>query len=158
VVGEYRGTVLLADGTDLRAYHDSAESAQWSLPLQDYDWDPETLHSWDTAGPEGGAAALVGGESQERVLIDLETGEPIAAGVRDAAYETTSGTWITLGEELTGYDAAGEQLFSNSQAQDLQLEGTGGVLVYLRTAEGQLQAHNAVTGDIAEAYDPDGDG
>src|SRR5699024_5761304 len=81
VVGEYRGTGPLADGTDLRAYHDSAESAQWSLPLQDYDWDPETLHSWDTAGPEGGAAALVGGESQERVLIDLEPGEPIAEGV-----------------------------------------------------------------------------
>lgn len=158
VVGEYHGTVLLADDTHLRAYHQGAESAVWSLPLQDYGWEAETLHSWDTAGPEGGDAALVGGESDDRVLIDLETGEPIAEEVRDAAYEATSGTWIALGDELSGYDDAGDQLFSNSEAGGLQLEGTGGVMVYLRTTEGQLRAHNAVTGDIAEAYDPDGEG
>ncbi|MGO1549187.1 MAG: hypothetical protein ACTHWO_05140 [Nesterenkonia sp.] len=158
VVGEYRGVVLLADDTHLHAYHHGAETADWSLPLQDYGWEADTLHSWDTAGPEGGDAALVGGESDDRVLIDLETGDPIAEDVRDAAYEATSGTWIALGDELTGYDDAGEQLFSNSEAQSLQLEGTGGVMVYLRTAEGQLQVHNAVTGDIAEAYDPDGEG
>src|SRR5699024_7207802 len=99
-----------------------------------------------------------GTEAEERVLIDLETGDPIAEDVREAAFETTSGTWITLGEELTGYDDAGDQLFSNSEAQSLQLEGTGGVMVYLRTEEGHVQAHNAVTGDIAEAYDPDGAG
>lgn len=158
VVGEYRGTVLLADDTHLHAYRHDAETADWSLPLQEYGWEAEALHSWDTAGPGGGAAALVGGESEERVLIDLETGDPIAEDVRDAAFEATSGTWIALGDELTGYDDAGERLFSNSEAQSLQLEGTGGVLVYLRTAQGQLQAHNAVSGDIAEAYDPDGEG
>ena len=158
VVGEYHGTILLADATHLHAHRHGAETPQWSLPLENHGWEAEALHSWDTTGPESGRAALVGEEPDQRVLIDLETGEPMAEGVRDASYEPTSGTWITLGEELSGYGAADEQLFSNSEAESLQLEGVGGVMVYLRTEEGQLQAHNAVSGDIAEAYDPAGEG
>lgn len=158
VIGEYLGTGLLVDGTELVAISGSGDTVDWSIPLEQFDWDPESVFSQEPTGVVTQPAAMVGAEADELALIDLETGEPIAEGLHDAAYDPATGGWITLGEEFRGYDESGTELFSRAEGEGLRLEGAGAVMVYLRTAENQLQVHNAVTGDIAQGYDPADEG
>ena len=158
VIGEYHGTVLIADDTALHAYQGNADTPEWSLSLGEGGWDAETLFSQGATSIAPLSAALIGIEADDLSLIDLETGDPIAEGLRDAAQEPTTGTWITLGEDFAAYDETGQQLFSRDEGEDMQLESAGAVIAYLRTEAGQVQAHNAITGDIAQAYDPAGEG
>lgn len=158
VIGEYHGTVLIADDTALHAYQGNADTPEWSLSLGEDGWDAETLFSQGATSIAPLSAALIGIEADDLSLIDLETGDPIAEGLRDAAQEPTTGTWITLGEDFAAYDETGQQLFSRDEGEDMQLESAGAVIAYLRTEAGQVQAHNAITGDIAQAYDPAGEG
>lgn len=159
MIGEYHGTTLVAEDDEVQAYSTPDQDHLWSLPLADLGWPSEQIYSADSTNPGSLTAALIGPETDDQTLVELDTGEIIAEELREAAQDPTTGTWITLGGELAGYDETGEQLFTNPDAEDLQtIEGVGGVMVYLRTADDRIQVHNVVSGDIAQAYDPEGQG
>lgn len=158
VLGEYQGTVLLADQTHLHAYRHGADSPEWSLDLATPGWEAEEVFSDGAVGPAPLSAALVGTDPDDLDLLDLQTGEPIVEGVREASQDPQTGTWITLGEDFSGHSESGEQLFTRAEGQSLQLQSTAAVMAFLRTEQGGVQVHNVVTGDIAQAYDPDGEG
>ncbi|WP_300345799.1 hypothetical protein [Nesterenkonia sp.] len=159
VIGEYHGTVLVAEDEQIHAYSSPAQDLEWSLSLSDNGWPRDQVYGADSTNSGFLTGALIGVEADNQTLVDLTTGEIIANDLRDAAQDPTTGTWIALGEDLAGYDETGEQIFTNPDAEDLQtIEGIGGVMVYLRTSDGRIQVHNVVSGDVAQAYDPEGQG
>lgn len=158
VVGEYFGTALYVKDSELAATFPQSEQPQWNIALQQFDWSADAVKGQVATGIENPPAALVGHGPGEMVLIELETGDIISEELHDAVYEPVTGGWVTLGEQLTGYDEFGTELFSRSEGEGLRVEAAGAVMVYLRTAEEQLQVHNAFTGDIAQAYDPTEEG
>lgn len=155
VIGEYHGTILVSDDGEIRAYTTPDQDHPWSLRLTDLGWPSEQIYSADSTNPGSLTAALIGPETDRQALVDLGTGEIIADELRDAVQDPTSGTWITLGEDLSGYDESGEQIFTAPDAEDLRIEGVGGVLVYLGTTDDRIQVHNVISGDVAQAYDPE---
>src|SRR5699024_10394673 len=161
ILGEFHGTILIVHEDQVQAY-DSAELAEaglqadpiWTLEPTDYDWDLQSLSAASpvtTADPRSGAA-LIGTDDTNRALIDLQTGDAIATGVADAGQDPSSQTWVTVGEALAGYDAQGQQLYEEPHT-DLEFVGVGGAMAYMENADGDMQAHNGVTGDIGRAYD-----
>jgi hypothetical protein len=55
---------------------------------------------------------------------------------------------------LTGYDPAGQKLYEEPHG-DLTFRGVGAALAYLENSDGDLAAHNVVTGKLGRAYDPE---
>lgn len=166
ILGEFHGTILVAHDAEVQAY-DSADLAEmglqaeplWSIDPTDQDWDVQELTATlpvTTANPRSGAV-LIGTDDTNRALIDLQDGDAVATQIADAGQDPSSQTWVTVGEALAGYDAQGQQLYEAPQT-DLELVGVGGALAYMKNAEGDMQAHNVVTGDIGRAYDTEATG
>lgn len=157
VPGPHHGTVLVVEDEELRGYMAGADEPEWSVPLSEFGWQGENLEA--TSGKNAGevTAMLIGSSAEDRALIDLASGEVITDGLSQAARAATSGTWVTLGEQLQGFDEVGNELFSLADASELTIETVGGVLAYLQQGE-QLVTYNAVTGDPAQPYDLDSSG
>lgn len=157
VLGEHHGTVLVADTDELRGFTAGEEDSEWSLSLSDFGWRGDSLRA--TAGQNSGrvTALLVGPSAEDRALIDLQRGQALAENLRDAGQDPTSGTWVALGEDMTGIDPEGGEAFTTDLGEDMSIEIVGGVLAYLRGTD-QMHIYNAVTGDQAHAYQPDGQG
>lgn len=166
VLGEFHGTVLLVQDDQVQAHSaaDLAETGidatpQWTIDAADYGWQPEQLTAATpatVADPDHGAA-LIGTDNQDQALIDLTDGEVLAEQLADAGQDPSSGTWVTLGHQLVGYDTDGRQLYAHPN-DDLDFAGVGAAMAYLKNADGDLEAHNVVTGDIGRAYRPDDTG
>lgn len=158
IVGEYRGTVLTAEDGRLQARRAAESGTLWNVELSELGWGAGTVDGRRSATPDAQTAALIGVASDDAALIDLDSGDVIADDLRDAAEDPTSGTWITLGEDLAGYDSSGRRLFTHADASGLEIAGIGGVLVYLRSDQDRLQIHNVTTGAVGSAYDAEEEG
>lgn len=167
IVGEYGGTVLLVQQGQLQAHgadalRDSTEESEPVWTLDAAELGGNTTDAAEVVSPDAGStaplsAALVGTSSADLSLIDVETGGIIAEGLRDAAQGPSSGTWVTLGDQLAGYDASGAQLYAEP-AESLEFAGIGAAMAYFRNDGGEIEPHNVVTGEIGRAYDPAGTG
>jgi len=157
VLGEYRGTVLTLEGSELvaTATHDGAE--RWRVETAVHGWDPEAVEAATDPAPAPGTARLRTGEASE-ALVDLTDGSVLADGFTDVGVDTALDVAVSVDDaELRGTGADGEALWTASTGQETTVEGVSGALAYLRVGE-SLRVHNAVTGKVAEAYDPDGTG
>ncbi|WP_256840245.1 hypothetical protein [Ornithinimicrobium faecis] len=117
------------------------------------------------------AAATVSG-------FDLTTGEQVwgpeespGPGGTDTAEQTESaraadgthfdpgtGTRVTVQDTtLRAESADGSELWTLSVDADTQVAGLAGALLYLREGDA-IRVHNVVTGAVAQAYDPEGQG
>lgn len=168
ILGEFYGLVLVARDDEVQAFDASAlaESGfdadpSWSLSVADHKWDAEQLHAavpGPNPGMENGAGAvLLGTNSTDRALISLTDGAIIAEEVAAAGQDSSSQTWVTVGEELAGYSAQGELLFAEA-LEGLQLIGVGGAIAYVENADGDIQTHNVITGALSRSYDPQATG
>lgn len=89
------------------------------------------------------------------------TAEPSQDGTGSGTHtyeDPTTMTVITLSETtLRAEDPGGTELWSLSITADTRVAGLAGGLLYLREGDA-IRAHNVVTGAVAEAYDPEGEG
>ncbi|WP_278234887.1 hypothetical protein [Isoptericola sp. AK164] len=156
VLGEHRGTVLVRDGDEVVARTADGE-ARWRLDTADQGWEAGAVTASLEPSPGPGTVRLRTGEASE-ALVDLDDGTVLADGFTDVGVDPTTGTVVTVDADgLRGLDAAGTELWTTSTAQETTIEGVSGALVYLRVGD-SLRAHNVVTGNVAEAYDPEGTG
>ncbi|MDO8150989.1 hypothetical protein [Isoptericola sp. b408] len=156
VLGEYRGTVVTRQGDDLVAT-DTAGAESWRLDAAAQGWDPEALVAATEPAPGPGVVRVRTDDASE-ALVDLADGTVLADGFTDVGVDPTTGTVITVDvDEVRGLDAEGAELWTSSSGQETAVEGVSGALVYLRVGD-SLRAHNVVTGNVAEAYDPEGTG
>ncbi|WP_109474490.1 hypothetical protein [Ornithinimicrobium cavernae] len=103
---------------------------------------------------------------------DLETGEPVWGPVAPPGPQAGSevseeeGTWVDSttgntirhdGANLQALSPDGTELWSLSVDADTTVVGLGGAFVYLRVGD-TVRAHNIMTGAVAQAYAPDGEG
>lgn len=167
ILGEFHGTVLTSTDEHIQAHHASALSDEgleaeplWTLDLAQYDWDNNRLSARspvalaDPTGRTAPAAVLIGTNDNDRALINVATAEILAEDLSDAGQDPSSQTWVTIGETLNGYDPTGKLLYEEPH-QGLSFRGIGAAMAYLENAEGELQAHNVVTGKLGRSYDPD---
>ena len=164
ILGEFYGTILVAHDGDVKAYAAStlADSGldgdpQWSLPIADHQWDEEQL-AVSVPSPNPGleddaGAVLIGTDSTDRALVRLGDGQLLAEELSDAGQDPSSQTWVTLGQELSGYDTEGELLFQEPQ-EGLELVGVGAAIAYVENPDGDIETRNVITGALSRSYDP----
>ncbi|WP_407317262.1 PQQ-binding-like beta-propeller repeat protein [Isoptericola halotolerans] len=157
VVGTYDDVLVEREEGTLVAtdVHDGSE--QWRVEPAERGWDLEGVVAapGETAAP-GTAVWQVGDDAT--ALVDLDDGSLLAEDVAHVAADPTTGTVVTLEDtRITGTGPAGEELWAFSIAPGTTIAGVSGALVFLREGE-TVRAHNVVTGDVAEAYDPEGTG
>lgn len=166
ILGEFHGTVLIAHQEQVQAYDraDLAESGLesepvWTIGPGAFGWEFQDLAAASpaTIADPDDSAVVIGTDETNRALIDVDTGDIIATDLTDAAQDPSSSTWVTVGQELAGYDLQGQQLYAEPH-DGLDIIGVGGAMAYMENSAGDLQVHNVVTGEIGTAYDSDGTG
>ncbi|WP_293695027.1 PQQ-binding-like beta-propeller repeat protein [uncultured Agrococcus sp.] len=154
VVGEYSGTLLVAEDRELIATDANGEELWRSEGAER--WVPSVPGTYEHARLDG-RYALVATASGGASLIELATGEIKGEGLRDAAFDIASGTLVMHGGSgLTAVDADGNELWQMTVGEDVEIAGLGDVFLYLLEG-GSLRVHNVITGAHAQAY-PEGDG
>lgn len=155
ILGEYDGTVLLTEGDDVVAIN--ADQGQQEWRLADHGWDGDDLAPAAGARP-GGPLARLQVAPGNQVAVDLDSGSLLAEHVTDVGTDAATGTHVVLeADHARAYDSQGEELWAYLLTGPTTITGTGGVMVYLRT-EDTVRVHNVLTGEVAQAYDPDDDG
>lgn len=101
---------------------------------------------WGPAEPPGPAAPEGGGTTT-------------ATGAEhDGNVDPATGTHLALeGTTLRAHDPEGTELWTLSVSEGTTVAGLGGGFVYLREGDA-IRAHNVMTGAVAQAYDPEGQG
>lgn len=157
VIGEFHGTVLVVDADALVARHAGDDAELWRVPLADHGWDASSLSARpEPAHPDG--MALLATSDTAGALLDLQTGLLVGEDADGAWLDGPTGTLVVLdGTSLHAYDTEHELLWQLTVGPGTSVETVGGVFVYLRDGD-EVRAHNVVTGALAEAYDPQGQG
>lgn len=156
VVGEYDGLVLTVEADELVARTTIGGQELWRLAVDEPGWSAEALRA--SVGSPGEGLALVDTAQDDRALIDLDTGEVVDEPVRDAVVDAMTGTVVVRGDD--GMRALGDgddPLWSQSVSDETTVAAVGGVFLYLRDG-GAVRVHNVLTGAVAQAYDPEGEG
>lgn len=165
IVGEYDGVLLTARDGVLTAQASPAAAPRWTLPLgpaAERPGAPDGLIPMPGTDPPRGTALVAPAEPGGAVgatgtLVDLSTGGVVASDVRDARRDPVTGVWVVLGlQALSGYRSDGP-LWQHPVPASTTMAGTGGVLAFLRVGDA-VQAVNALTGDVAVAYENNPDG
>lgn len=164
VIGEYDGAVVVGDDGEVQAWEAATGALRWRVPAADLGIpDGATPTALDGSSALRGAA-VVGARTDEDAepvggLLDLTTGQVVATGAREAAWDGAVRAWVVLGPAaVSAYRVEGEQLWSHAATPDLSLAAAGGALVYLRDGD-RLRLLNTLTGAEAVAYgDPGSEG
>ncbi|GAA4687519.1 hypothetical protein APR04_004906 [Promicromonospora umidemergens] len=157
ILGEYRGTLLVVDEDALVARDSAGEHDLWRISLAEYGWTAASLGPSSSLSP-GDGLALIKTSGSTQALIDLDKGTVLSDTALDAAVDVASNTLVVLDDVgLHAYDAGHERLWSSSVAPETTIAALGGVFLYLREG-GNVRVHNVLTGDVAQAYDPEGRG
>lgn len=157
ILGEYDGTVLMVAGDDVLALAGAGQEELWRLDATEYGWDPADLAPAAGTGADRQVTRLQVAPGVA-AAIDLEQGLVLAEDVTDAVVEESTGTRLVLeGEHTRAFDASGEELWAYLLTEPTTIDGAGGVMVYLRSGD-SVRVHNVLTGEVAEAYDPQGQG
>ena len=168
ILGEFHGLVLLSVNNQVQA-HSATDLAQdgpngspkWSIPLENYDWATTRLAA-SAPTPNPGAedqsgGVLIGTNDSDRALVQLADGQVIADQLSDAGQDPSSQTWLTIGQEVIGYDSGGHELYEEPH-DGLDMVGIGAAMAYVENPDGDIEARNVITGAIGRAYDPEDTG
>lgn len=160
VIGEFYGTVVVAEDGELAASTGQSSADQWRRPVGEdsTQLDAEALVSPATNRLPPGRA-LIGSPEDGYGLWDLAEGQLLTSDLTDAMFDVMAATWVGVrNQDLIGFDTSGEQLWTADLTEEPQLIGAGGVMAYTLTGEADLGIHNTVTGNEARVYDPIDDG
>lgn len=164
ILGEFHGTVLLVADGQVQAHSasqlaDDGASAEplWAMPVDDYDWETERLSAIaPTPNPsvaEQAGAVLIGTNDSDRALVNLADGQVIADQLSDAGQDPSSQSWVTIGQQLVGYDTSGTVLYQEPH-NGLDIVGVGAAIAYVENSDGDVEARNVITGAIGRSYAP----
>ena len=157
IVGEYDGTVLVAQADDLVARTSADGEELWRVEASKLDGHPGDLKAAVGVRPGPGFAFLTDRDGAG-ILLDLEDGTIIASDLLDAATDDSAGVHVLVSDtEVYGQDAEGKVLWTHPAGDQTTITGIGGILVYLQSGD-SLRVHNALTGDVALGYPPDQEG
>ena len=157
IFGEYHGTLLLTDADVLMARDTATGHELWRISLAEHGWTQDSLRP-SVAAPPGEGLVLIETSAGSGALLDLADGTVLSETAREAAVDETSGVLVVLDAAgLHAYDGDNEPLWSLSVNPETTIAALGGVLLYLRE-EGAVRVHNVITGNVAQAYDPHGQG
>lgn len=148
VVGEFAGAVLTAADGELMA----SGTREWSVGLTSLGLgdDPVALPG---VHPPTGTVLLADRGDSTGVLLDLQTGELLAADVAAAARDPFSGTLVTAGAGTVTGLREGDEPWQR-EVPGARLLTAANVLAYLQVGDA-VQVLNVVTGEDAVAYDDD---
>ena len=148
VVAENHATVLLSDGTALRALGaDGSELWESALPAG------LTSALAPSSTPIGAGVHALRGDDDSLTVINLETGTVLAQSVTSAAVDASTGTLIatdpisTMGVNI----ASGDIQWSTQSTAHTYVVTAGGAMAYVRDGEA-IRVQNAITGDITPGY------
>ena len=157
IIGEYDGTVLVAQGDELVARTSANGDEVWRLDTSKYDLKSAQLTPAAGVRP-GPGLAFVQDRDGSGILLDLEDGAVIGSNLRDAATDASAGVHVLISDtEVYGQDGDGEVLWRHPASDQTTVTAIGHLLVYLQFG-GTLRVHNVLTGDVALGYAPDQDG
>ncbi|CAM3864410.1 hypothetical protein [Isoptericola cucumis] len=157
VIGEHDGTVLLVEGAALVARDTAGGDALWRLGLDDHGWTAGSIQP-STNDPQVAGRALVETSPTTGALLDLRDGTVLDDTARDALDDPVTGTRVTLQESgIQARAPEGRPLWSVSTGRDTTLAAVEDVLLFVREGDA-VRVHNAVTGEVAQGYPPDGSG
>lgn len=157
IIGEYDGIVLLTHEDALIARDTADDQELWRMSLADHGWTAASISAALRPAP-GDGLALISTSDTAGALIDLHEGVVVSGTAHDAAVDPTTGTLVILDDTgLHAYDTDNQPLWSLPAAAETTIAAIGGVFLYLRD-NGAIRVHNVITGDVAQAYEPEGQG
>lgn len=157
VLGEYGGQVLLLEGDSLVLRDAVSQQVLWETSVAAHGWDQEDIYPVVGSRTQGDMV-LLAVTSTSRALISLRDGTVVQEPVRDFAFDSVSGTWVTQNDQgLRASNAEGETLWEFAVLPDTTIEALGGALLYLRDGD-TVRVHNVISGQLAQGYDPKGEG
>jgi len=157
VLGDFGGTILVVEEGDLVARSADGQEENWRVDVSEHGWTASDLAPVAGAGNNSDLALLSVGDDS-RAVLNLADGSVLAEDVSDVATDETTGTRVVVEEsDVLAYDGEQNELWAYGQAEPATITGIGGVMVYLRSGDA-VRVHNVLTGEVAEAYDPDGEG
>ncbi|MDV2978570.1 UNVERIFIED_CONTAM: hypothetical protein Q9R71_15470 [Actinomycetes bacterium ARC8] len=151
IIGDYFGVVLSTADDHLKAIANHNSEPLWELEAGDLGGEITNLRA-DVGIPQDNGHAIVQLKHKDYALIDLNLGEVVAHGLRQARVDSITGNLILLSDqELRGTDSVGRELWGISVEADTTIIGQSHALVFLRIGD-TVRVHNVVTGAIAKAY------
>lgn len=157
IIGEYQGIVLLTHEDALIARNTTDDQELWRIPLAERGWTAASISAALRPAPTDGLA-LISTSDTAGVLIDLHEGVVVNGTAHDAAVDPTTGALVILDDAgLHAYDTDNQPLWSPAVDDQTTIAAIGGVFLYLRES-GAIRVHNVITGDVAQAYEPEGQG
>ena len=156
IIGEHHGTQLLLDGPVFSA-HAGTGTTLWSTDLSNAGWSPENEALIENIDSRSGLITLRLDDST-RALIDMHDGSIEATAVHGTATDLATETRLILQERtLEAFSVSGQRLWIQPAAPGTMITGAAGALVYLVSGK-TIAVRNVLTGDLAQTYDPDGEG
>ncbi len=150
-IGEYDGTVVSTKDETVYVTPLHAEGP-WSFTS-----DRPVTSATPRLRPAAGYALLDAGEGAGP-LLDLEAQETLADRATDFSVDYLAEIVAVLEDgTVTAHSADHPTTWQLVVEPDTNFEAFGGVMLYLRQGN-TIQANNAVTGEVAQAYDPQGSG
>lgn len=157
LVGEYHGIVLLTEDDALVARDTTDDGELWRIPLAEHGLTAASIGP-SPSTPSGDGLALIATSDSTSALIDLQEGAILSQTAREAAVDPTTGTLVILDDTgLHAYDTDDQPLWSLTVAPETTIAALGSVFLYLRE-DGTIRVRNVLTGDVAQAYEPHGQG
>ena len=153
LVGEYHGTVLIADDRHLVAHMTNDGRHRWRLPLADLGLGGVGPVVAAPGSTPGHGLALVGTREEGYALVDLAEGTVLATAVQDAATDPSGAVHVTLAhDELIAYDGDGEPLWDEQVEPGTRIASAGGGVLYL-LVDDQVTARDIDTGASIEVFE-----
>lgn len=148
VIAENHGTVLLSDGTNLRAQ--SADGIQlWESAL------PDGLATAVAAGSTsiGAGVQALRAEDGTLTILDLASGAVLVEHATSAAVDQSIGMLIATNatETFAVSIETGETQWSTPSSAAAQVVTAGGAMAYVRDRDA-IRVQNTITGDVTPGY------
>ncbi|WP_298418880.1 hypothetical protein [Brevibacterium sp.] len=144
--------LVLADGEELIG-EDLEGQRLWTRPAADLGLTTAEAREtpWEAVGD---SHALIGSDGGQRTLIDLDSGDTVAADIDSAGFDSRSRTLVTSDSKLHGFDLDGTKRWDASLDDDAELSAVGAGFVITESAtEGDddgTQTRSADDGQILE--------
>jgi hypothetical protein len=144
--------LVLADGEELIG-EDLEGQRLWTRPAADLGLTAAEAREtpWEAVGD---SHALIGSGGGQRTLIDLDSGDTVAADIDSAGFDSRTRTLVTSGSKLHGFDLDGTKRWDASLDDDAELSAVGAGFVITESAtEGDddgTQTRSADDGQILD--------
>lgn len=105
--------------------------------------------------PIGTSHALLGDAgSEERTLVDLDSGASVDSDISGAWFDSASNTLVTAGSDLQGFNSDGTERWKSPLPENIEVAGVGAGLIVFDSAGDGATARSARDGSQADSDAP----